>query len=44
MLAIYVNEGFDEDTEIKKHIEEKHSGIIIQITNNLVESEKKEIR
>jgi hypothetical protein len=35
------NEGFDKDTEIKKHIEEKHSEIIIQITNNLVESEKR---
>ena len=35
------NEGFDQDAEIKKHIEEKHSEIIIQITNNLVGSEKR---
>ena len=35
------NEGFDQDAEIKYHIEEKHSEIIIQIAINLVESEKR---
>ena len=34
------NEGFDQDAEVKKHIEEKHNEIIQQITKDLVESEE----
>ena len=36
------NEGFDQDAEIKKHIGENHSEIIIQIAKNLEENEKME--
>ena len=34
------NEGFDQDAEVKKNIEEEHNEIIQQITKDLVKSEE----
>ena len=39
--CIICNNRFHQDAEIKKHIEENHSDIIIQTTNNLVERKEK---
>ena len=39
--CIIWNEGFDQDAEDKKHIEEKHNEIFQQITNDIVECEER---
>ena len=36
------NEGFDQDYEIRKHVEEDHNEIVIQITTALEENEERE--
>ena len=39
--CIICNEGFDQDAENKKHIEENHNEILQQITNDIMECEKR---